>query len=85
MDEEKIKAVKTIFRCVDGITPWDKIREGDIVHIPPIISLERRDICVLEKKDDELSYKRIDKVNSEEGTLHRTSIFAKIMIKRKNY
>jgi hypothetical protein len=85
MDDKKINEVKNILRNVNSITPWNTIKSGDILHIPPIISLERRDIVILEKYDNELSYKRIDVSSVNEEKLHKSSIFAKIMIRKKSF
>lgn len=83
--KEKLEEFKNSMKKFDAITPWDSIEVNSVYHIPPIKSLCRRDVIILEKKDDTVKYKRIDDTEKKEGNMARTSVYAKVMIKRKKY
>lgn len=86
--EEALKvltALKEQMRGEAPITPWDEVEDGKVYHIPPIKSLSRRDILILSKNGDSVTYKRIDDTEKKEGNMARTSVYAKIMVKRRKY
>lgn len=77
--------MKSQLQKVKSITPWDDVKVNTVYHIPPIITLERRDIIILGKDQDEATYMRVDGGDSKEGKLHRTSVFARFLIQKKNF
>lgn len=85
MAKRSVQELKEELQKIKSITPWEQIEENHIYHISPIISLERRDIIILKKGDDEATYKRVDGDDDKEGKLHRTSVFARFLVMRKKF
>ena len=85
MAKRSIQELKEELQKIKSITPWEDIEVNHIYHIAPIISLERRDVLILSKTADEATYKRVDGNDDKEGKMHRTSVFARFMIKRKSF
>lgn len=83
--KENLEAFKNQIKRYKPITPWDALEVGAAYHIPPIKTLSRRDVIILEKTADTLKYKRIDDTEKKEGNMAKTSVYAKVMIKRKKY
>jgi len=40
---------------------------------------------ILSKTGDEATYKRVDGDDDKEGKMHKTSVFARFLIKRKSF
>lgn len=70
------------FKCV---TPWDAVEPNTTYHVPPIITLERRDIMILDKDNDKATYRRIGDKTQTERTMFKTSVFAKFIVKKKRF
>jgi hypothetical protein len=81
----ELEAFKESMKKHKAITPWDSIEVNCVYHIPPIKSLSRRDVLIMEKDNDTIKYKRIDDTEKKEGNMARTSVYAKVMVKRKKY
>ncbi len=84
-NKEKLEAFKQQMKQHSAITPWDEVKVNAVYHIPPIKSLSRRDVIILEKKENSIKFKRIDDTEKKEGDMARTSVYAKVMVKRKKY
>lgn len=85
MSKRSIKDLKGELQKVKHITPWSEIKENEIYHIPPLITLERRDVKIISKREKEATYKVIGDTASTERTMHDSSVFARFLIKRKKY
>lgn len=85
MTTRSVQELKSELQKLAHHTPWEKIEVGETYHIPPIISLERRDILILDKDEDYISYKRIDDIEKKESKMHRTSVFSRFLVKRKSF
>ena len=85
MGKRSIQELKEELQKIKSITPWEEVEVNRIYHISPIISLERRDVMILSKTGDEATYKRVDCNDEKEGKMHRTSVFARFLIKRKGF
>lgn len=83
--KERLEAFKLNMKQYGAITPWESIQENAVYHIPPILTLCRRDILILEKTSDNIKYKRIDDTEKKENNMARTSVYAKVLVKRKKY
>jgi len=83
--KERLEHFKAKMKQHGAITPWESIQENSVYHIPPILTLCRRDVLILEKKGDNIKYKRIDDTDKKEGNMARTSVYAKVLVKRKKY
>ena len=83
--KRSVQELKEELQKIKSITPWENIQVNRIYHIAPIISLERRDIIITSKTDDEATYRRVDNGDDKEGKLHRTSVFARFLIMRKKF
>ena len=68
-----------------SVTPWEEIEANTIYHIPPIVSLQRREIMILKKNGNSATYRRIGDTELKERTMFDTSVFAKFLVKRKKY
>ena len=85
MAKRSVQELKEQLQKIKSITPWDQVEVNTIYHIPPIISLERREIIFLSKGENEGVYKRVDGGDETEGKMHRTSVFARFLIKKKKF
>jgi hypothetical protein len=83
--KRSVQEVKEQLQKIKAITPWEEIEVNKIYHIPPIISLERREIMFLSKGENEGVYKRVDGGDDTKGKMHRTSVFARFLIRRKKF
>jgi hypothetical protein len=83
--KRSVQELKEELQKIKSITPGEEIEVARIYHIAPIISLERRDVLILTKTADEATYKRVDTDDEKEGKMHRTSVFARFLIKRKQF
>lgn len=85
MAKRSVQELKEELQKIKSITPWEDVEVNRIYHISPIISLERRDIIITSKGENEATYKRVDNDDEKEGKMHRTSVFARFLIKRKAF
>lgn len=85
MAKRSIQELKNEFQRLKSNIPWDEIKENEIYHIPPIVSLERRDLFIISKTDESATYKRVDISAQDERVMHKTSVFAKFLVKEKEY
>lgn len=76
--KEKIDKLKSV-------TPWESIEVNTVYHVPPLVTLERREIFILTKEGDSVTYRRIGDKEQKERTMMKTSVFAKFLVKRKKY
>jgi len=83
--KRSVQELKEELQKIKSITPWENVEVNRIYHISPIISLERRDILILTKNENEATYRRVDDNENKEGKLHKTSVFARFMILRKSF
>ena len=83
--KRSVQELKTELQKIKSITPWEEIEVNRIYHIAPIISLERRDVLITSKGTDEATYKRVDTDDEKEGKMHRTSVFARFLVKRRKF
>ena len=83
--KRSVQELKEELQKIKSITPWEDIQVNRIYHISPIISLERRDIIITGKTADEATYRRVDNNDDKEGKMHRTSVFARVLIMRKKF
>lgn len=80
-----VQELKEEIAPLRAITPWENIKANEVYHIPPIITLERREIIILSKEKDKAVYHRIGDTDKKNREMHRTSVFAKFIVKRKKY
>ena len=83
--KRSLQDAKNELQKIDWITPWEDVEVSRIYHIAPLISLKRRDILILSKTDNEATYKRVDCEDDESGKFHRTSLFARFLLKKKSF
>ena len=76
--KEKIDKIKSV-------TPWESIEVNSVYHVPPLVTLERREIFILTQEGDSATYRRIGDKEQKERTMMKTSVFAKFLVKRKKY
>lgn len=82
------KTIREIMKASNGlrpVTPWEEVKVNDVYHIPPIASLKRREVTILTKNDDSATYSKNGEPTSGEATMHKTSVFAKFLVKKKDY
>ena len=85
MANKTVQDLKDQIATLKSVTPWEEIEENKVYHIPPIITLERREIMVLSKNDKTATYRRIGDIEQKERTMYKTSVFAKFIVKRKKF
>lgn len=85
ISNKTVKDMKTELQKIPSIIPWEKVEVNKIYHIPPIISLKRREIIITDKDDNSAKYRRVDGTETQEGVLHKTSVLARFLVVRKKY
>lgn len=88
---KKVKQIKSI-------TPWDSVKKNCVFHIPPISTLERRDILIKSKgnvlengkfiEDENGNFAQYVKLNDQDKDtkiMSETSVFARFLVKRKKF
>lgn len=84
----KLNTVSELKEKIDklrSITPWESIEVNNIYHVPPLVTLERREIFILTKDGESATYRRIGDKEQKERTMMKSSVFAKFLVKRKKY
>ena len=84
----KLHTVSELKENIDklkSVTPWESIEVNTVYHVPPLVTLERREIFILKKEGDSATYRRIGDKEQKERTMMKTSVFAKFLVKRKKY
>lgn len=84
-EKRSIQDLKEEFLTIKSVTPWTNVEVNAVYHIPPLINLDRRDIMILSKKDNNATYRRIGDTQQIERTLHKDSVFARFIVKRKKF
>ena len=77
----RLQVLKKKLERVRSLTPWEDIKVGQIYHIAPLVTLERRNIKVISKTDDEITYQKLGTTVPTESKMHKTSIFARLLVK----
>ena len=86
MTKAEFEELRAKWQVVEPITPWEIVKVDRVYHIPPVLGLGRRDIKVTEKTDTELSFVRVDGIEENaSGKYNKTSVFAKCMIKIREF
>lgn len=86
MDKQRtIVEFKSEIASLKSVTPWEEVKNDTIYHIPPIITLERRDIRIIKKCGDSATYCRVGDKEQTERKMFKTSVFAKFLVKKKKY
>ena len=80
-----VSELKEIIDKLRSITPWESIEVNKVYHVPPLVTLERREILILTKDGDSATYRRIGDKEQKERTMMKSSVFAKFLVKRKKY
>lgn len=78
------RSIFDIFKDAKPLIEWDDIKVNGIYHIPPIWSKnDRKDIIVISKTPDHISYKILSKDPSQNNNItqvfYRTAIHTKFM------
>lgn len=85
MSKRSIQELKGELQKLKSVMPWSEIKPNEVYHVPPIISLERRDLYIISKKEDTATYRRIGDAENKERVMHETSVFARFLVKKKKY
>jgi len=85
MAKRSIQELKSELQKLPSVTPWDEIKANEVYHVPPLISLERRDLLILTKDGKKVTYKRIGDTEQKERTMYDSSVFARFLVKRRKY
>lgn len=85
MAKRSLQELKVELQKLKSVIPWNEIKADETYHVPPIISLERRDFYIIKKYKDKATYRKIGDTENQERTLHESSVFAKFLVKRKDY
>ena len=82
-DIKKLRDKVTLIKSMPYKTKWDEICEGDVLHMPKLFSIQRKDMVVIKKTDDTVTYKVVGK--EENKTFSRTSIYAHLITKKLTF
>lgn len=80
-----VSELKNQIENIRSMTPWEHVEVNAVYHIPPLATLERREIFIISKKEDSATYRRIGDTEQKERTMAKTSVYAKFLVKRKKY
>ena len=80
-----VSELKNQIDNIKSVTPWESIEVNAVYHIPPLVTLERREIFIISKEGDSATYRRIGDEEQKERTMAKTSVYAKFLVKRKKY
>lgn len=65
---------------------WDSLEVNKVYHIPPVLTIERMDVLITEKSDDNIKFKIISGTNKEEvKSMHKTSILSRFLVNKRKY
>lgn len=78
-----IKEIKARSNSLKPLIDWENIIPLSKYHIPPIGSLTRRDIIILDKTEKEILYRLTN--NNEVRSFKRGSLFSKFLVDRKKF
>ena len=84
----KLHTVSELKEKIDNlksVTPWESIEVNTVYHVPPLVTLERREIFILKKEGDSATYRRIGDKEQKERTIKKKKKKTKILVKRKKY
>ena len=78
--------IKDLKKINPHVNP-NKLKVGDVYHVPPIISINRMDIVITSTKDKEkIGFKIVGATNDkEEKIMDKTSILTKFLIPKKTF
>ena len=84
------RQLKNYIKDLKNINPHinpNKLKVGDVYHVPPIISISRMDIVITSTKDKEkIGFKIVGTTNDkEEKIMDKTSILTKFLIPKKTF
>jgi hypothetical protein len=82
---KKLKDFKTELQSMKHLTPWEKVKNGAVYHIAPLLSLPRMDVLIRSVDKEKAEYTQLGDKDKSEGVLHNTSILARFMVKRKAF
>lgn len=85
MAKRSIQELKSELQKLKSVVPWAEIKANEVYHVPPLISLERRDLLILTKDDKKATYIRVGDTEKKERTMYDSSVFARFLVKRKKY
>jgi len=85
MAKRSLQELKPQLQKLKSVVPWSEILPNTVYHVPPIITLERRDLLILTKEGDKATYKRIGDAEQKERTMYNTSVFARFLVKKKKF
>lgn len=80
-----VSELKNQIDNIKSMTPWENVEVNAVYHIPPLVTLERREIFIISKEGDSATYRRIGDKEQKERTMAKTSVYAKFLVKRKKY
>ena len=84
------RQLKNYIKDLKNINPHinpNKLKVGDVYHVPPIISISRMDIVITStKKKKKIGFKIVGTTNDkEEKIMDKTSILTKFLIPKKTF
>lgn len=85
MAKRTAQELKEELQKLPHMTLWNDVHAGEIYHIPPILGLERRKVLILTKSGNDATYKRVDDGDKSERKMHKSSVFARFLVKEKKF
>jgi hypothetical protein len=82
---QTISELKEKADTLKSVTPWENVEVNSVYHIPPLVTLERREIVILSKKGNSATYRRVGDKEQKERKLMKSSVYAKFLVKRKKF
>lgn len=83
--KKTLQDLKAQLQSFPRMIEWEEVHVGETYHIPRILSLEPRDLKIVNKNQDKAEYQRMDSNKDPQGWFHKTSIFAVFLVKKRKY
>ena len=85
-EENTVKSKASELRKIKHHIAFEDLEVNKTYHIPPIITIARMDIQILDIKDDGIKFKRVDNTtDKEEKIMKKSSILARFLVKKRGY
>lgn len=80
----KVNPYKSLAISLKRTTPWEDIKLKTIYHTPKVLNEEAMDFIVTSKDDEEETIKvRVFYPAARELTIHKKSLWGKVMVKKR--
>ena len=85
-EDNTVRSKATELRKIKHHIALEDLEVNKTYHIPPIITIERMDIQILNIDGENIKFKRVDStIDNEEKIMKKSSILARFLVKKMKY